>query len=150
MHTGQQGQWLSVRSGLGFPAVFYREGSPWGESVREFVLQQNYTFGYSWDFPTDDDTVVPDANSNSAWDSLSLVQKVFVVGLPGAVIAAMLLYAIRSFVHGKQATQRKNFVALRVNEEARHSLDRGRLQDDSLMYTSLIPKHSDEVLPQHE
>jgi HAMP domain-containing protein len=68
------------------------------------------------------------------------VQKTLAIVLPGAVILAVLGWAMWSYLGNKEAAWRKNFIALRVNEEAKHSLERGRLEDDSLMYSSLIPK----------
>jgi hypothetical protein len=47
----ERGLTVTVPAGMGFPPVFYQEGSAVGAELRAFVVQQGYTVGYDWVYP---------------------------------------------------------------------------------------------------
>jgi len=46
--VGEAGLELAVSAPIGFPPVFYRSGSEYGESLRAYVVEQGYTKRYTW------------------------------------------------------------------------------------------------------
>lgn len=40
---------MTVPAAIGFPPVFYQQGSVAGEELRAFLVSQGYTEGYHWD-----------------------------------------------------------------------------------------------------
>jgi hypothetical protein len=48
----ERGLTVTVPAGMGFPPVFYQQGSAVGAELRAFVIQQGYTAGYHWDYPS--------------------------------------------------------------------------------------------------
>jgi hypothetical protein len=42
---------VTVPAAMGFPPVFYQQGSVRGAELRAYLLQQGYTDGYHWDYP---------------------------------------------------------------------------------------------------
>lgn len=45
-----QGLTVTVPAPIGFPPVFYQQGSQHGEELRAYLLKQGYTAGYHWDY----------------------------------------------------------------------------------------------------
>jgi alpha-glucosidase (family GH31 glycosyl hydrolase) len=50
INTDSLGIWLSVPASLGYPNVLYKSNSIHGNALRQFVLENGYTNGYSWDY----------------------------------------------------------------------------------------------------
>jgi hypothetical protein len=46
----ERGLTVTVPAGMGFPPVFYQQGSAVGAELRAFVVHQGYTAGYHWDY----------------------------------------------------------------------------------------------------
>ena len=39
-----------VPASLGFPCVFYKQSSSYGQNLRNYLIQAGYTQGYSWNY----------------------------------------------------------------------------------------------------
>lgn len=44
------GKSLIVPAGLGFPCVFYKQSSNYGQNLRNYLIREGYTQGYSWNY----------------------------------------------------------------------------------------------------
>jgi hypothetical protein len=53
----QRGLRVTVPGSPGYPPVFYKQGSQYGEALRAFLVAQNYTAGYHWDYSQEKETV---------------------------------------------------------------------------------------------
>lgn len=42
---------VTVPAAIGYPPVFYQQGSVAGEALRAFLIERGYTEGYQWDYP---------------------------------------------------------------------------------------------------
>jgi hypothetical protein len=57
----QRGLRVTVPGNLGYPPVFYKQGSRYGEALRAFLVAQNYTAGYHWDYSQEKEQREPPA-----------------------------------------------------------------------------------------
>lgn len=140
---GAAGLTLTVPSTLGYPAVFYKPSGMVGQQLRSFVVEKNYTAGFIWDNSNDDhtDDILPVSNgSKNWWQNLPLEYKVLYVAAPSLVLLAVAIYVYYFYPKMKEARRKRAYTALQVSEDIRNSINRDGLRDDSLMYSSLLPK----------
>lgn len=87
---------LRVPTPMGFPAVFYRQGSKWGDQLRSFVVQNGYTSGFTWEYndnlpPVDEDEYDPIGH-------LTLSEKIL-IPIFFALLLASLVWLFMAFYH---------------------------------------------------
>lgn len=41
-----EGEWKTVSAPIGYPPVMFKQGSKYGEDIREYVISQGYVAGY--------------------------------------------------------------------------------------------------------
>eukprot|EP00981_Chlorochromonas_danica_P010287 scaffold3079_cov187-Ochromonas_danica.AAC.14 len=87
---------LRVPTPMGFPAVFYRQGSTYGNQLRAYVISKGYTAGYVW--PYDDTQVFDDDQSYDPIETLTLSEKIL-VPLFFALMIASLIWLFIAFYH---------------------------------------------------
>lgn len=103
------GLWLTVPAGIGFPCVFYKASSVYGDSLRAFVMENNYDEGYFWDYGTTTSTSSV-TNSNEIMFFLVLLA----LACASSVSTVCLLYLL----HRKLTKDNSNYqllVASNVN-----------------------------------
>lgn len=86
---------LTVPAPLGFPPVFYKSDSVYGQQLRSFVVEQNYTYGYSWSY--DEST----SDHKTWWQRQTLVVRILLV-VGASLFLLVVLYTIPSVFCGKK------------------------------------------------
>lgn len=99
----ERGLTVTVPAGLGFPPVFYQQGSAVGAELRAFLLAKGYTAGYHWDWDNSQPAGVLRNTGVSAGgsDSNSNQQQAYAYAVPLAVLLALVaglvtLYYVRA------------------------------------------------------
>ena len=110
----EQGLSVTVPAPIGFPPIFYRQGSVHGEQLREFLLEKGYTEGYTWSYSssgaasggdssgTGSSTSVDGKDEDKLDHSDSLPVYVIVIAVVLLLLlCSVTLYFIRTY-HNKQ------------------------------------------------
>ena len=90
---------LVVPSPLGFPPVFYRSDSLYGQQLRSFVIEQNYTYGYSWHYDESK------SDHKTWWWRQTLAVRISLVG-GVSLFLLIVLYWTTSVYCGQKKTHR--------------------------------------------
>lgn len=105
----------------------------------------NYTAGFIWNL--DDDTantddILPDSGGGTKdwWLGLPLMYQIIYIVVPSLIIIAAVSYVFFIYPRIREERRKKAYTALQVSEDIRNSINRDGLRDDSLMYSSLLPK----------
>jgi alpha-glucosidase (family GH31 glycosyl hydrolase) len=76
IQTGQVGMWLTVPASLGFPNVFYQKNSIYGNDLRQFIIKNGFSEGYSWNY---DDNIAKTNSNITVYIILSICILIFIV-----------------------------------------------------------------------
>lgn len=97
VHSGD-GRYLHLRvpTPVGFPGVFYRQGSLYGNQLRAFVMEQGYDDGFNWEY---NDDPPPDADDDyDPIGTLTLSEKIL-IPLFFLLLLASLAWLFMAFYH---------------------------------------------------
>ena len=76
IQTDQVGMWINVPASIGFPNVFYQKNSIYGNDLRQFIIKNGFSEGYSWNYNNN----IAKTNSNvTLYIILSICILIFIV-----------------------------------------------------------------------
>jgi hypothetical protein len=50
LRSKDMGIWLTVPAGIGYPPVFFKQSSLYGQQLRDYIIQKEYNTGYYWEY----------------------------------------------------------------------------------------------------
>lgn len=95
----ERGLTVTVPAGMGFPPVFYQQGSRAGEELRAFLIAKGYTTGYHWDYPAPG-TAGASSEQVSGDAALPRRDRPYAYAIPLAIVLALVAGVVSvHFVH---------------------------------------------------
>lgn len=105
--NANEGKWVTVPAGIGFPPVFYLQSSSAGADIQTYVQAQQYNSGYTWVYE-DSDTPTDAAVEEDDDDNFNMYL-VVILGLVGVLVVGGVLMGglkvLRDRPHIQESTQ---------------------------------------------
>ena len=89
--------------------MFFKESSVYGNQLRGFVLEKNYTAGYVWKLDDDE--------QRNWWQKLPLVFRILSILIPCLIVLAFVVGVIFIYRRIREDRRKRAYSVLQVSEE---------------------------------